>query len=65
VNKATITGEFFLALLFNMHREKYLYLYNPYKQAKARQAICGGKTYIVEIQSSYVDNINNFVSTVK
>ena len=65
VNKATVTREFMLALLFNVRPQKYNYLYNIYKQEKANHTFCHGKIYEVEIKNDYKANISNFISTTK
>ena len=62
VNKATVTREFLLALLFNVTSEKYYYLYSIYKKQKANQSLCNGKIYEVSIKNDYVEKISNFIA---
>ena len=68
LNRATVTRDFLLALLFNIKREKYYYLYNIYKQQqqqKTNQSVCNGKIYEVDIINNYAARIINFISPTK
>ena len=65
LNRATVTRDFLLALLFNIKREKYYYLYNIYKKQKANQSVCNGKIYEVDIKNDYAARISNFISPTK
>ena len=59
----TVTRSFLLSLLFNVRRDKYLKLYNSYKQAKLEQSTTSGKIYQVEISSEQAAEINKFITT--
>ncbi len=65
LNKSTITREFLLALLFNVKKEKYLYLYNLYKTQKINKTYFHGKNYEVNIKKDFVNNLGNFITTSK
>lgn len=65
LNRSTITREFLLALLFNVRKEKYLYLYNLYKTQKINQTYFHGKVYEVNIQKDFANTLENFVTTSK
>jgi len=65
VNRSTITREFLLALLFNVKREKYYYLYNLYKKEKMNQTLNHGKLYEVNVKTDYAKSISEFISTTK
>ena len=65
VNRTTITREFLLALLFNIKRDKYYYLYNIYKKEAANRSFSGGKVYEVKIKNEFANNIGNFINTIK
>lgn len=64
-NPSTITREFLLSLLFNIRREKYLSLYNAYKQKKIEQSTTYGKVYEIGIKSSFANELNNYITTSK
>ena len=65
LNKATVTRSFLLALLFNIKKEKYLYLYNIYKTHLANRAYGNGKVYKIKITNDYAKNIYQFINTTK
>ena len=65
INRTTITREFLLALLFNVRREKYYYLYNLYKEQKINQTLNHGKIYKINIKKDFAKNINEFITTTK
>lgn len=65
LNKTTVTRSFLLALLFNIKKEKYLYLYNIYKTHLANRAYGNGKIYEVKVTNNYAQNINQFATTTK
>ena len=54
-----------MALLFNIKREKYYYLYNIYKKETANRAFSGGKVYEIEMKNEFVNGIGNFINTTK
>ena len=58
LNKATVTRSFLLALLFNIKKEKYLYLL-------ANRAYGNGKVYEIKITNDYAKNIDQFINTTK
>ena len=65
VNKFTITRCFLLSLLFNVHKEKYLSLYNLYKKEKASQSFFCGKVYEIDVTDDFEKNINEFTTIIK
>lgn len=65
LNKATVTRSFLLALLFNIKKEKYLYLYNIYKTQKANHSYGSGKVYEIKVTNDYAQNIHQFNTTTK
>lgn len=65
LNKSTVTREFLLALLFNVKKEKYLYLYNLYKTQKMNSTYFHGKIYEVNIKKDYANNLGKFITTSK
>ena len=65
LNKATVTREFLLALLFNVKPDKYYYLYNIYKKQAANKTFTNGKIYEVEVKNDFLNNINSFITTTK
>ena len=65
LNRATITRDFLLALLFNVKREKYYYSYNIYKKPKVNQSVCNVKIYEAVIKNDYAARISNFIEAKK
>lgn len=65
VNKSTVSRSFLLALLFNIRKEKYLKLYNIYKEQKANRAFGNGKVYNIEIRNDFANTISKFTNTSK
>lgn len=65
LNKSTVTREFLLALLFNVKKEKYLYLYNLYKTQKINRTYFHGKIYEVNIKKDFANNLVKFTTTSK
>lgn len=64
-NPATVTRSFLLSLLFNIRRQKYLNLYNSYKKQKLEQSTTSGKIYEIDINNSFANEINNYVTSYK
>ena len=65
LNKSTVTREFLLALLFNVRNDKYLNLYNTYKQEKSNRQFCNGKVYKVSITNKFANEISEYSTTTK
>ena len=65
LNRSTVTRDFLLALLFNVKKEKYLHLYNLYKNQKINQIFFHWKIYEVNIKKNFTNNLVNFVTTSK
>lgn len=65
INPTTVTRSFLLALLFNVRRDKYLSLYNSYKEKKKEYSTTNGKIYHISIDKTFLANIKNFSSTNK
>lgn len=57
VNRSTITRSFLLSLLYNIRKDKYLYLYNIYKRQKASKSYFNGKVYEINVTQDYANNI--------
>lgn len=64
-NPSTVTRSFLLSLLFNVKREKYLFLYNTYKHKKIEQSTTSGKIYEINANSSFASELNKYISTTK
>lgn len=64
-NPSTVTRSFLLSLLFNVKRNKYLELYNKYKQKKIENSTSSGKIYEVIVGSSFAAELNNYIPTSK
>lgn len=65
VNRSTITRSFLLSLLYNIRKDKYLYLYNIYKKQKANKSYFNGKVYEINITPDYAKNIQQYSPTSK
>ena len=65
VSPSTITREFLLALLYNIEMEKYLLLYNAYKEKKKQSNTTGGKIYKIVVGNEYIGQLRNYTSTTK
>ena len=65
LNKSTLTGEFLLTLPFNVKKEKYLYLYNLYKNQKINRTYFHGKIYEVNIKKDFANNLGNYIKMSK
>ena len=52
-----------LSLLLNIKRNKYLELYNKYKQKKFETSTNSGKVYEVIVGNSFANELNNYIST--
>jgi hypothetical protein len=64
-NPSTVTRSFLLSLMFNVKRNKYLELYNKYKQKEIDNSTNCGKIYEVIVGSSFANELNNYISTSK
>ena len=64
-NPTTVTRSFLLSLLFNIKREKYLFLYNAYKKKKLEQSTFSGKVYEIDVENIFANEINNYVTAYK
>lgn len=65
INPSTVTRSFLLSLLFKEKREKYVALYNLYKNKMKQSSIKGGKLYSVLVAESFINYIKNFVLNIK
>lgn len=64
-NPNTVTRSFLLSLLFNISRNKYLDLYNSYKKKKIEQSTNSGKIYEIDVNSSFANELNNYITTFR
>jgi len=53
-----------LSLLFNVRRNKYLDLYEKYKNAKLEQST-SGKIYHIDINDEFAKRLNNYTTIDK
>ena len=65
VSPYTIALEFLLALLYNVKMEKYLLLYNAYKEKKKQSSTTGGKIYKIGVGNEFIGQLRNYTSTIK
>ena len=64
-SSGTITRSFLLALLYNVKREKYMKLYESYKQHKKQISIGNKKIYHININDYFIDKFKNYESGTK
>ena len=62
---SSVTRDFLLALLFNVRRDKYISLYNTYKEKKKQSSTTSGKIYRIKIEKSFMEQMNNYSSVSK
>lgn len=68
VNRSTITRSFPLSLLYNVRKDKYLYLYNIYKKQKANKSYSNGRVMgliLHQIMQKISNNIHQHQSKYK
>lgn len=65
INPSTVTRPFLLSLLFHVKKEKYIALYNSYKNRMKQSSTTGGKLYNVPVTESYFAHIQNYVPNTK
>lgn len=65
INPSTVTRSFLLSLLFNVKREKYVALYNLYKNKMKQSSTTSGKLYSVPVSESFINHIKNYIPNTK
>ena len=65
INSSTVTRSFLLSLLYNIRREKYINLYNIYKQHKKQISTGNKKIYYINIHNSFAGQLQNYENETK